>query len=115
MLPEQGPPHPYYAIDDSFVEVSFTDGAGETRRVRVRQKRVGEGRPLVLVHGLMTSSYSWRYVLEPLAKRYEVFAPDLLGAGASDRPGDLVYSVDNVARFVAAYVRAVAKEPPYVV
>ncbi|HEY8078573.1 MAG TPA: alpha/beta fold hydrolase, partial [Labilithrix sp.] len=115
MLPEKGPPHPYYAIDDSFVEVSFTDAKGEKRRVGVRQKRLGEGPPLVLVHGLMTSSYSWRYVLEPLAKRYEVFAPDLVGAGASDKPADLVYSVENVARFLVAYVRAVTTEPPYII
>jgi hypothetical protein len=26
MLPDKGPwPHPYYAIDDTFVEVAFTD------------------------------------------------------------------------------------------
>ncbi len=116
MLPAKGPwPHPYYEVPDTFVDVTFEDEQGTTRHVRTRHKAVGEGPPLVLVHGLMTSSYSWRYVMEPLAKRYRVLAPDLVGSGASDKPLDLVYSVANVARFVAAYVRAVAAEPVYLV
>ncbi len=116
MLPDKGPwPHPYYSIDDAFVEVAFTDAEGTRRRVRVRQKSTGDGPPLVLVHGLMTSSYSWRYVLEPLGRRYRVLAPDLVGAGASDKPLDLTYSVENLARFIVAYVRTVAREPVYLV
>jgi pimeloyl-ACP methyl ester carboxylesterase len=115
MLPEKGPPHTYYAIDDAFVDVAFVDDGGASRSVRVRHKTLGEGPPLVLIHGLMTSSYSWRYVMDPLAKHYTVFAPDLVGAGASDKPTDLTYSVANVARFIAAYVKKVARDPPYLV
>jgi 2-hydroxymuconate-semialdehyde hydrolase/2-hydroxy-6-oxo-octa-2,4-dienoate hydrolase len=63
----------------------------------------------------MTSSTSWRNVLERLARRYRVHAPDLVGAGASDKPIDMTYSVENVARFIVAYVRAVAKEPVYLI
>ena len=112
MLPEKGPwPHPYYEVADTFVEVSFTCSSGVERTVRVRQKVMGQGPEVVLVHGLMTSSYSFRYVLEPLARTRRLFVPDLVGAGATDKPGDLVYSVENVARFLTAYVRSVAREP----
>ena len=41
----------------------------------------GEGDPLLLVHGFMTSSYSWRYVLEPLGRRFRLYIPDLPGNG----------------------------------
>ena len=116
MLPATGPrPHPYYGIEDAFVNVSFKDELGELRRIGVRHKVTGDGPPMVLVHGLMTSSYSWRYVLAPLGRRYRVFAPDLVGAGLSDKPLDLRYSVDNIARFLASYVRTVSKEPVYLV
>jgi pimeloyl-ACP methyl ester carboxylesterase len=116
MLPAKGPwPHPYYDLPDAFVEVAFTDAQGNARHVRVRHKTLGDGPPLVLVHGLMTSSYSWRYVIDALSRRYRVFTPDLIGAGKTDKPGDLVYSVANIARFLAAYVRKVAKEPVYLV
>ncbi|MEM9067663.1 MAG: alpha/beta hydrolase [Myxococcota bacterium] len=47
----------------------------------------GEGPPLLLLHGLMTSSYSWRYAMAPLASLgFRVIAPDLPGAGASEIP-----------------------------
>jgi pimeloyl-ACP methyl ester carboxylesterase len=114
MLPAKGPwPHPYYEVPDAFVEVAFDDEQGHARCVKVRHKALGKGPPLVLVHGLMTSSYSWRFVMEPLAKHYRVLVPDLVGAGHSDKPLDLVYSVANVARFLAAYVRVVTAEPVY--
>ena len=116
MLPAKGPwPHPYYDVPDAFVDVAFEDEQSHARRVRVRYKTLGEGPPLVLVHGLMTSSYSWRFVLEPLSRKYRVFVPDLIGSGATDKPADLVYSVGNVARFLAAYVQEIAKEPVYLV
>ncbi len=116
MLSAKGPwPHPYYEVPDTNVEVAFDDAEGHARRVKVRHKAPGKGPPLVLVHGLMTSSYSWRFVMEPLAEHYRVLMPDLVGAGATDKPIDLVYSVANVARFLAAYVRAVTAEPVYLV
>ena len=116
MLPARGPwEHPYYAIEDAFLNVSFKDALGQDHRVCVRHKVTGDGPPIVLVHGLMTSSYSWRYVLAPLGRRYRVYAPDLVGAGLSDKPLDLYYSVENVARFLVAYVRTIAKKPVYLV
>jgi pimeloyl-ACP methyl ester carboxylesterase len=116
MLPAKGPwEHPYYSIEDAYLNVSFIDSIGETRRIGVRHKVTGDGPPIVLVHGLMTSSYSWRYVLESLGRRYRVFAPDLVGAGESDKPLELQYSVENVARFLAAYIRTISKDPVYLV
>lgn len=42
---------------------------------------------LLLVHGLMTSSYSFRYVVGPLVDAgFRVIVPDLPGAGESDAP-----------------------------
>jgi len=38
---------------------------------------------VVLIHGITGSSDTWQDVIEPLAERYTVVAPDLLGHGAS--------------------------------
>lgn len=54
---------------------------------------LGEGPPVVLVHGLGGSLYDWRHLLRPLAERHRVLAPDLLGAGESDHPSGADYSV----------------------
>ena len=40
----------------------------------------------MLVHGLMTTGYSWRYAFERLAERFTVYIPDLIGSGRSDKP-----------------------------
>jgi pimeloyl-ACP methyl ester carboxylesterase len=42
--------------------------------------------PLILIHGLLGYSFSWRRNLEAFAGKREVYAVDLLGIGYSDRP-----------------------------
>ncbi len=46
---------------------------------------VGEGDPIVFLHGNPTSSYLWRNVIPQLADRYLCIAPDLIGMGDSDK------------------------------
>ena len=49
---------------------------------------VGEGEPIVFLHGNPTSSYLWRNVIPHLAGAYRCIAPDLIGMGASDKLPD---------------------------
>src|SRR5215471_7811556 len=49
---------------------------------------VGEGDPIVLLHGNPTSSYLWRAVLPHLQPRGRCIAPDLIGMGDSDKLPD---------------------------
>jgi pimeloyl-ACP methyl ester carboxylesterase len=53
---------------------------------RMRYLRAGNGPPLVLIHGLLGYSFSWRFNWQALAEKYTVYAVDLLGIGYSDRP-----------------------------
>ena len=115
-LPTRPPrEHDYLSLADHFATVTFTDAEGHARRVRTRYKREGSGSPMLLVHGLMTTSYSWRFVLRALAERYDVIAPDLVGAGETDGPPDMVYSTHNVARFIRAFAEQLTGEPVYLV
>lgn len=75
-------------------------------RMRVAYREIGKGPQLLLVHGLMTTSYSWRYTFEPLAERYRVIAPDLPGAGDSDGPQDADYSLENLATWLGEFQAA---------
>jgi pimeloyl-ACP methyl ester carboxylesterase len=52
----------------------------------VTYTRVGEGPPIVLIHGITSSSKTWRWVIPLLAEQHEVVAPDLLGHGRSAKP-----------------------------
>ncbi|MDX1501121.1 MAG: alpha/beta fold hydrolase [Thermoanaerobaculia bacterium] len=51
-------------------------------------QRLGQGEPLVLLHsfGPGHDSEEWRAAAERLAGSFEVFAPDLLGWGRSEKP-----------------------------
>jgi pimeloyl-ACP methyl ester carboxylesterase len=48
----------------------------------------GEGKPLLLVHGLGSSGHAWEPVLAPLAERRRLIVPDLPGHGASPAEAD---------------------------
>lgn len=64
------------------VEECWMDFSG----ARMRYLQTGSGPALILLHGLMGYSFSWRYAMPVLAPYRTVYAPDLLGAGFSDRP-----------------------------
>lgn len=72
---------------------------------RMRYLRAGSGPPLVLLHGLMAYSFSWRFVLPALAPYATLYAPDLLGAGFSDRPGGIDHSMQGTALRVTRFVK----------
>jgi pimeloyl-ACP methyl ester carboxylesterase len=46
----------------------------------------GSGEAILLLHGILGSSQTWRSVIGPLARKYRVVAPDLLGHGNSTKP-----------------------------
>ena len=56
---------------------------------RMRYLHAGSGAPLLLVHGLLGYSFSWRYTIPALAPQATVYAVDMLGAGFSERPKGL--------------------------
>lgn len=76
--------------------------------VEIHVRSWGEGPPLLLVHGLMTSSYSWRYLAEPLAAATgrRVLAPDLPGHGRSSQPTAVAYTGPAYARWLIELVDA---------
>jgi len=62
----------------------------------------GQGPALLMVHGFPMSSWDWKDVLGPLSQNYRVIAPDFLGYGFSDKPGDGDYSTAAHARTLRA-------------
>ncbi|MDE0803233.1 MAG: haloalkane dehalogenase [Acidimicrobiales bacterium] len=52
---------------------------------RMAYHEVGEGDPVVFLHGNPTSSYLWRNVIPHVSDRARCIAPDLIGHGDSDK------------------------------
>ncbi|GAV60014.1 Abhydrolase_6 domain-containing protein [Cephalotus follicularis] len=68
----------------------------------------GEGFPIVLIHGFGASAFHWRYNIPELAKRYKVYAVDLIGFGWSEKAiieYDAMVWRDQVVDFLKEIVR----------
>ncbi len=94
----------YSYISDGFQPVSYQPvGIGEDA-VKLAVHESGKGEPLVLLHGLGASSYTWRKVIPELEKNYRVIAIDLKGFGNSDKPLDGRYSILDHARLIEDFI-----------
>ena len=74
---------------------------------RLRYFAGGDGPPLLLIHGLGSSSEDWSLILRDLTRAHRVYAPDLLGWGGSDKPRDGDYSIAAQTELVRAFMDAV--------
>jgi pimeloyl-ACP methyl ester carboxylesterase len=99
------------ADSDVFAALAPPLGAGveecwmDLDGARMRYLRAGSGPALILVHGLLGYSFSWRYTMPALAPYASVYAPDMLGAGFSDRPVGLDHSMRGTAKRLLRFVR----------
>jgi pimeloyl-ACP methyl ester carboxylesterase len=76
------------------MEVKVETAALDTVQVdglTIGYRELGEGPPVLLLHGWPTSSYLWRDVMPPIARSNRVIAPDLPGFGVSDKPLGVKY------------------------
>jgi pimeloyl-ACP methyl ester carboxylesterase len=75
--------------------------------LKVRFAHAGGGPALVLVHGLLGYSFGWRKVIPAFARQFEVFAPDLPGAGFSDCDPTLDCRLSSSANQLVRFLDAV--------
>jgi pimeloyl-ACP methyl ester carboxylesterase len=87
-------------------EVPIDEGYAEANGLRVFYRALGDGPPLILLHGgLATGEVMWNgRVLAELARGHRVFVPDSRGHGRTHNPsGRMTYAAmaDDVAAFAA--------------
>ncbi|ACC42520.1 haloalkane dehalogenase [Mycobacterium marinum] len=68
---------------------------------------VGQGDPIVFLHGNPTSSYLWRNVIPHLSDVGRCLAPDLIGMGASGTSPTFSYRFADHVRYLDAWFEAV--------
>lgn len=76
----------------------------------MRYLRAGSGRPLILVHGLMGYSFSWRFTIPALAPYATVYAIDNLGAGLSTAREGMDCSVRATAERILQFADAMGMQ-----
>lgn len=80
----------------------YFDGSG----FRMHYVDVGQGEPIVCLHGEPTWGYLYRRFIPPLARTHRVIVPDHMGFGKSETPRDRQYTlrthVENLGRLIEA-------------
>src|SRR5712692_9973050 len=74
---------------------------------RMRYLCCGSGSALLLVHGLLGYSFSWRFAMPVFAQQATVYAVDMLGSGFSDRPARLDCTLRASAERLLGFLDAV--------
>lgn len=74
----------------------------------------GHGQPLLLVHGLGSSTRDWEYQIPLLARHYRVLALDVRGHGRSDKPRG-PYRIADFADDVVALIEHLQLPPVHLV
>src|SRR5664279_3036857 len=92
----------------SVPQIAEIQGA-EERRVTLdgvtwRYWFAGSGPPLLLIHGFMGYSFSWRWNVEYLSQHFSVYAIDLPGCGFSERTDAAECSLSGDAQQVLRFM-----------
>ncbi|KQH81025.1 2-hydroxy-6-oxo-2,4-heptadienoate hydrolase [Mycobacterium gordonae] len=69
----------------------------------------GAGKPVLMLHGSgpgVSAMANWQLNIGPLAQRFHVLAPDIVGFGGTARPDDIVYSLRTWTDHVWAFLDA---------
>src|SRR5262245_18545167 len=85
-------PHPRRRLQILSTEMSYVD--------------VGQGDPIVFLHGNPTWYYVWRYIIPYVARLGRCFAPDLSGMGQSRKSGTGSYRFVDHAQHLDAWFEA---------
>lgn len=102
--------------------VSFTlpgypdkSGSAQSEEVRMHYMEAGVGEPLLLIHTIGQSLYTWRNVFMQLSEHYRVIAVDLLGHGYSSRPAQFDYTTAEHAKSICMFMDAKGIESAHII
>ena len=65
----------------------------------------GKGKPILFLHGLGGSTFSWRYMIEPFKSNYQVILIDFRGEGKSPKPKHKSYSIIEQANLIYQFIQ----------
>lgn len=77
--------------------------------ITIHYVRHGAGTPLLLLHGLGSSSEDWENQVPVLAESYDVIVPDFRGHGSSSKPAG-PYSIEQFSADIIGLLEAVEVE-----
>lgn len=94
--------------------IGWSPAGGRLHRGALTTRTLGDGPPLVLLHGFAASGRFWGAVYDQLAADRRLIVPDLLGFGDSPKP-ETGYSAEDHADAIARTLIELAGPTPAVV
>ena len=82
---------------------NFDSKYQEIEQNKIHYIESGKGDPILFLHGIPMSSYSWRNVIPHLSDTARCIALDFMGFGKSDKPA-IGYTFDEQYRYLAAFI-----------
>jgi pimeloyl-ACP methyl ester carboxylesterase len=80
----------------------------EAYKINYRVEGPADGPPILLVHGFGANVNHFRYQFPALVSAgYRIYAVDLLGFGASDKPSDAPYSIELFRDLLVDFINAI--------
>ena len=89
-------------------------GVSTPEETRVHYLEAGVGEPLLLLHTVGQSLYTWRNVFNALSEHYRVIAIDLLGHGYSGRPEQFDYTIAEQTEALRMFMDAKGIESAHI-
>lgn len=86
--------------------------------VRTNYHEMGEGPPMILLHGSgagVTGWENWHGVMPAFARHFRVLVPDIIGFGFTERPEGTKYSIKLWVQHLLGFMDALAIERPVLV
>lgn len=74
---------------------------------------IGEGDPIIFLHGIGSWSYSWRRLIPVLAQKFRVIAFDATGHGFSDKPSQ--WEITQLQQELVQVIAALCDRPATVI
>ena len=95
------PPIPPYFEAFERIPIHTIEVNGE----RVAYLDVGQGRPVILIHGFGGSMWQWEHQQQPLSAEFRLITPDLIGSGLSTKP-EIEYRPEQMLEYFIGFMDA---------
>jgi len=86
----------------------------ELNGMNVHYRKVGEGEPVLLVHGTSSSLHTWEFWEPVLKEDFTVYSVDLPGCGLTGPHPDADYSIDGYITFLNQFTREMGLDSFYI-
>ena len=84
------------------------------RDININYEIIGDGQPLLFIHGLGSSLRDWEEQIPVFSKKFKVITLDLRGHGQTDKPKG-PYSISMFAEDIAELIKSLKIDPVHVV